>query len=132
MALQRIRLELARTPDFPEGSPDHGYDFMAPLTADGHIDAKAWKDVKDRCEVTRFWAGEFETGLLRHVGGGWRFDYAMKDDTDDEPFFKLDRHALTPSPSMIACSGHSAWSRLFRLRVSGAFAPCLRIWRLAR
>jgi hypothetical protein len=107
-------LELARTPDFPEGSPDHGYDFMAPLTADGHIDAKAWKDVKDRCEVTRFWAGEFETGLLRHVGGGWRFDYAMKDDTDDEPFFKLDRHALTPG-AYVSITEHDRVQRPFRV-----------------
>jgi hypothetical protein len=114
MALQRIRLELARTPDFPQGSPDHGYEFLAPLTGDGHIDAKAWKDVKDRCEVTRFWAGEFETGLLRHTGGGWRFDYAPKDDTDDEPFFKLDRHALTPG-SYVSITEHDGVQRPFRV-----------------
>ena len=28
MALKRIRLELARTADFPEGSPSHGYEFV--------------------------------------------------------------------------------------------------------
>lgn len=114
MALRQIRLELARTPDFPEGSPDHGYEFIAPLTADGHIDAKAWKDVKDRCEVTRFWAGEFESGLLRHVGGGWRFDYATKDDADDEPFFKLDRHALTPG-AYVSITEHDGVQRPFRV-----------------
>ena len=114
MALQRIRLELARTPDFPQGSPDHGYEFLAPLTADGHIDAKAWKDVKDRCEVTRFWAGEFETGLLRHVGGGWRFDYKAKDDSDDEPFFKLDRHALTQG-AYVSITEHDGVQRPFRV-----------------
>ena len=114
MALQQIRLELARTPDFPEGSPDRGYEFIAPLTPDGHIDAKAWKDVKDRCEVTRFWAGEFETGLLRHVGGGWRFDYAAQDDADDEPFFKLDRHALTPG-AYVSITEHDGVQRPFRV-----------------
>ena len=94
--LSFIRLELARTPEFPQGSPDHGYEFVAPLTADSHIDAEAWKDTKDRCEVTRFWGGELQNGRLRHVGKGWRFDYVDGDDSDDEPFFKLDRHALTP------------------------------------
>ena len=31
MSLKRVRLELARTPDFPAGSPSHGYEFVAPL-----------------------------------------------------------------------------------------------------
>jgi hypothetical protein len=28
--LNFIRLELARTPEFPQGSPDHRYEFVAP------------------------------------------------------------------------------------------------------
>jgi hypothetical protein len=96
MGLAQIRLELARTKEFPEGSPRHGYEFIAPLTKDSHIDAKAWKEFKDRCEVTRFWGEEEPAqGKLRHVGQGWRFDYDASDDADDEPFFKLDKHALT-------------------------------------
>ena len=35
MSLSKIRLELARDPDFPEGSREHGYEFTAPLGADG-------------------------------------------------------------------------------------------------
>jgi len=35
MALKRIRLELARTADFPEGSPSHGYEFVAALDPRG-------------------------------------------------------------------------------------------------
>jgi hypothetical protein len=70
--LNFIRLELARTPEFPQGSSDHRYEFVAPLTKDAHIDAAAWKEVKDRCEVTRVWgAEELQFGLLRHVGKGW-------------------------------------------------------------
>jgi hypothetical protein len=92
-----IRLELARTSEFPAGSPDRGYEFLAPLTAEGHMDLKAWPGVKDKCVVTRFWADEPEkNGRLRHVGQGWRFDYDPADDSDDEPFFKLDKHALVP------------------------------------
>lgn len=94
MSLMRIRLELARTPEFPEGSSLHGYEFVAPLSKDDHIDAEEWRAHKDSCEVVRFWGDEPEqTGKLRHVGQGWRFDYE-EGDADDEPFFKLDRHAL--------------------------------------
>ncbi len=114
MTLKRIRLELARTEEFPEGSPDRGYEFVAPLTADDHIDVTAWKSVKDRCEVTRFWAGEYETGRLRHTGGGWRFDYKSGDDTDDEPFFKLDRHPLTPG-AYVSITEHDRVQRPFRV-----------------
>ena len=95
--LSFIRLELARTPEFPQGSSDHAYEFTAPLTKDAHIDALAWKEVKDRCEVTRIWGdAPPQTGRLRHVGTGWRIDYDAADDKDDEPFFRLDRHVLTP------------------------------------
>lgn len=95
--LNFIRLELARTPEFPQGSSDHRYEFVAPLTTDAHIDAQAWKAVKDHCEVTRVWGSEApQFGFLRHVGKGWRFDYDEADNADDEPFFKLDRHPLAP------------------------------------
>lgn len=94
MSLMRIRLELARTPEFPEGSAGRGYEFVAPLSKDDHVDAEEWREHRDRCEVVRFWDDEpEETGKLRHVGRGWRFDYAEGSE-DDEPFFKLDRHAL--------------------------------------
>ena len=38
--LNRIRLELARTDGFPEGSNRHGYEFVAPLDGKGHIDPR--------------------------------------------------------------------------------------------
>ena len=83
MDLKRIRLELARTPEFPEGSSKHGYEFVAPLTKDNHIDADAWKKAKERCRVLRFWGDEeIENGQLRHVGQGWRFDYDQRSDSD--------------------------------------------------
>ena len=37
MPLKKIILELARTPEFPNGSSTHGYEFVAPLDADGMI-----------------------------------------------------------------------------------------------
>ena len=113
--LNFIRLELARTPEFPLGSPNHGYEFVAPLTKDSYIDAEAWKEVMGRCEVTRIWGSEaLQFGRLRHVGKGWRFDYDDKDDTDDEPFFKLDRHALTPG-AYVSITEHDGVQRPFKV-----------------
>jgi hypothetical protein len=42
--LKRIRLELARTPEHPEGSSKCGYEFIAPLDGHGHFDADAWSE----------------------------------------------------------------------------------------
>ena len=36
--LKRIRLELARSKEFPMGSANHGYEFVASLDSKGHID----------------------------------------------------------------------------------------------
>jgi hypothetical protein len=40
--LRRVRLLLARDHDFPNGSVERGYDFIAPLDAKGHIVPGAW------------------------------------------------------------------------------------------
>ena len=115
MGLKRIRIELARTPDFPDGSPKYGYEFIAPLTQDNHIDADAWKKVRDHCGVLRFWGTDRpERGLLRHVGNGWRFDYDPRDDTDDERVFKLDRHSLAPG-DYVSVTEHDGVQRPFRV-----------------
>ncbi|MCH8859096.1 MAG: hypothetical protein IID54_05885 [Proteobacteria bacterium] len=115
MALMRIRLELARTPTFPAGSSKHGYEFIAPLTKDDHIDAEAWRGLRKQCTVIRFWGDEpVETGLLRHVGRGWRFDYDEEDDADDEPFFKLDKHVMTPG-SYVSLTERDGEQNAFRI-----------------
>lgn len=115
MQLKRIRLELARTPEFPAGSSKYGYEFIAPLTQDNHLDANAWKAVKDHCGVLRFWGSDRpEHGMLRHVGSGWRFDYDRDDDADDEPFFKLDRHTLAPG-DYVSITEHDGVQRSFRV-----------------
>ncbi|MEQ1867033.1 MAG: hypothetical protein ABL996_20525 [Micropepsaceae bacterium] len=95
MTLFHVRLELARSKDFPDGSSLHGYEFTAPLDASGHLDASGWKANKAACTVRRFTRGEpDERGRLVHVGKGWHFDYDAKDTDDDEPVFKLDRHTI--------------------------------------
>lgn len=97
MTLSIVRLELARDVDFPEGSGLHGYEFVAPLTPEGHLDAEGWRANRSRCRVRRFWAGEDdEQGHLIHRRGGtWAFHYdVMGDPDEDEPGFKFDTHAF--------------------------------------
>jgi hypothetical protein len=112
---RRIRLELGRTAHFPVGSASHGYEFVAPLTADGHLAADAWRTAKDKCVVRRFWSGEPDIhGYLRHVGRGWRFDYQKDTRDDDEPLFNLDRHPLVPD-NYVSVTENDGIQRPFRV-----------------
>ena len=116
MTLRRIHLELARTDEFPEGSRDRGYDFVAPLDDNGHLHADEWRRERKRCRVRRFWAGEAdEHGLLVHKRGGqWAFDYNPNVDDDDEPGFKFDRHHFIPG-EYVSITEHDGVQRTFRV-----------------
>jgi hypothetical protein len=97
--LRRVRLELARDPEFPGGSMERGYDFIAPLDSKGHIDLAAWKEMKDRCRVRRFWAHEDEkVGHVVHQRGNvWAFHYDIHGDPEhNEPGFRFDSHPFVP------------------------------------
>lgn len=115
MPLKTIRLELARNPEFPEGSSAHGYEFVAPLDADGKLDMDEWKTSRDRCSVRRFWPGEDdEAGRLVHGRGGqWYFDYAPGEE-DDEPIFRFDRHRFTEG-EYVSITEHDGVQRAFRV-----------------
>ena len=120
MALNRVHLELARSPEHPQGSRQHGYDLVAPLDDDGHLQVEAWRRERERCRVRRFWAGEpDENGLLVHKRGGvggatWAFDYDPNSSDDDEPAFKLDRHRIVPG-EYISVTEHDGVRRTFRV-----------------
>ena len=97
--LRRVRLELARDHEFPHGSTDHGYDFIAPLNDHGHIDVDAWKALRERCRVRRFWGQEREeVGHIVHKHGReWAFHYDIHGDaTRDEAGFRFDSHSFVP------------------------------------
>lgn len=99
MSLSHIRLQLARDHDFPQGSTERGYEFTAPLLADGRIDEKEWRANIDRCRVRRFWVDELdEIGhLIRKPGGAWAFHYDMLGDADDdETGYRFGDHKFTP------------------------------------
>lgn len=96
---KRIRLNLARSKEFPLGSARHGYEFVAPLDENGHIDPDLWHQHRAHCRVRRFWEGEEdEVGKLVHKPGGpharWVFDYNDTAEYDDEAGYRFDSHAF--------------------------------------
>jgi hypothetical protein len=99
---KRIRLHLARSKEFPSGSPHHGYELIAPLDAKGHIDAKLWESHRANCGVRRFWEGEDDrVGHLVHKPGGseharWVLDYDPKRLDDDETGYRFGAHPFLP------------------------------------
>ncbi len=115
MALKTIRLELARTKGFPNGSAKHGYEFTAPLDATGHLDPGGWKEFKQACTVRRFWGDQpDEHGTLVHRNDGkWVFSYEPGED-DDEPIFRLDRHAFV-NGEYVSITEHDGSTHPFRV-----------------
>ena len=62
MSFNKIRLELARDHDFPDGSRERGYEFTAPLADNGRISENDWKANRARCRVRRFERSLGESG----------------------------------------------------------------------
>ena len=115
MALRKVKLELARDTEFPDGSAERGYEFYAPLTAEGHLDREESHTCADQCTVHRFWLGEGdERGHLIHRGSGWAFHYEDVDADPDEPLFKLDRHTIIPG-EYLSVTEHDGVLRTFRV-----------------
>ena len=97
--LKRIRLNLARSKQFPAGSARHGYEFVAPLDAADHIDVELWRKHREHCGVKRIWGDEEEVGRLVHKAGGseharWVFDYDESAEDDDEAGYRFGAHAF--------------------------------------
>jgi len=117
MSLMKIRLELARDQDFPEGSADRGYEFVAPLGADRRIDEPEWKANRDRCRVRRFWSGKpDEVGhLIRKPGGSWAFHYdLLGDPDDDESGYRFGDHTFKRG-EYVSIKEHDDVVRTFRV-----------------
>jgi hypothetical protein len=125
MALKRVRLELARNAQFPEGSSEHGYELVAPLTEDGHLDLEGWKQHRNSCTVRRFWAGGEDAygQLVHHAGGRWAFRYQSLAADDEEPIFRLDRHSFLVG-EYVSITENDGVQRTFRVASVGpAGAP---------
>src|SRR5690349_5051392 len=88
--LRHVKLLLAREKAHPHGERDEGYDLLAPLDADGRLDARQWETHQASCRVRRFGGSEGERigRLRRKPGGQWYFDY-VEGERDDEIGFHL-------------------------------------------
>ncbi len=89
-----VRLEMGRTPEFPEGSASRSYFLRLPLNERGMVDSVALAQNPAMATVRRFWPNEpDEKGYVVRKGKGWAFSYAMGED-DDEELFHLESHPL--------------------------------------
>jgi hypothetical protein len=99
-ALKHVRLELARSQEFPAGSARHGYDLVAPLDENGRIDPELWRRHRTECRVRRFWDEEQDAiGLLVHRPGGaeharWTFDYGAGANEDEDAGYRFGAHTF--------------------------------------
>ncbi|HEX7761203.1 MAG TPA: hypothetical protein VF459_16975 [Caulobacteraceae bacterium] len=76
-SFRRIDLTLAREPGHPVGDTSHGFTLVAPLDAEGALDADAWREHRAACRVVRRHDNEVDAvGQLEHGPGGlWSFRY---------------------------------------------------------
>ena len=83
---RRIRLELAREPDHPEGDRSVAYIIVAPLDRNDRIDPELWHKHREACRIARFRPGQDDDHghLVHRQGGGWAFHYEK---TPDETGF---------------------------------------------
>ena len=89
-----VRLELARTPGFPEGSASRAFILRVPLDREGLIDETSLAKAPAMATVRRFWPNEpDQTGHIIRNRNGWTFSYALGE-ADDEKLFHLESHPL--------------------------------------
>lgn len=128
MPLQRIRLELARDREFPEGSREHGYDLIVPLDKAGHVSVAGWKANRDLCRVRRFWG--HEVPLIGHIvhkpggtGGNWAFHYDIRrgeGHVNDEPGFHFETHVFRTG-EYVSIKEQDGALRTFRIQAVADF-----------
>jgi hypothetical protein len=89
-----VRLELGRTPEFPEGSASRAYILRLPLNDFALIDGNILAQNPAMATVRRFWPNEADQrGYVFRRGNGWAFSYALRED-DDESSYHLEAHPL--------------------------------------
>jgi hypothetical protein len=94
MTWKIIRLELARTPDFPDGSPAHAYVLRLPIDDNGMLERRILHHPDESPVVRRFWPDEADrAGVIISKGRGWVFSYAPGE-SDDEALFHLEDHSI--------------------------------------
>jgi hypothetical protein len=96
MAWKTVRLELARAPEFPNGSASRAYLLHLPLDAEGLIEEEAVRRAPALATVRRHWPNERDrSGHVIRRRRGWAFSYAVGADGDEE-LFHLETRPLKP------------------------------------
>lgn len=96
MRWKTIRLELARSPRFPNGSASRAYLLHLPLEDDGLVNEEAVRRSPALATVRRHWPNERDrAGYVIRKKNGWAFSYAIGEE-DDEELFHLESHPLLP------------------------------------
>jgi hypothetical protein len=94
MTWKSIRLELARTQEFPQGSASRAYLLHLPLDEDGLIDEPTLQRTPARATVHRFWPNERDmAGYVIRTPRGWALSYRPGEE-DDESVFHLETHPI--------------------------------------
>ena len=94
MQWKQIRLELARTKDFPMGSASRAYLVQLPVNDDGMIDEEGLKATPQRARIRRHWPNEPDmSGYVIRTPKGWAFSYRVGEE-DDENIYHLENHAM--------------------------------------
>lgn len=94
MSWKVIRLELARTPEYPDGSSAHAFVLRLPVDDNGMLEQRILRNPDQRPTVRRFWPGEPEReGVVVPKGRGWVFSYEPGE-SDDEALFHLENHPV--------------------------------------
>ncbi len=112
--MRTVRLELARSHDFPEGSDKCGYEFHIPLTAEGKLDREGLHEHRDEATFHRFWGGDDdERGHVRHGHRGWVLAFG-RNGGGDETIFKGDQHRFVTG-EYVSIEEHDGRTRTFRV-----------------
>ena len=94
MDWKSIRLELARTREYPEGSASRAYLLRLPLREDGLIDEQALGAAPELATIHRFWPNERDmSGYVVRTPRGWAMSYEPGEE-DDERIFHLETHPI--------------------------------------
>ena len=111
----RVRLELARSHEFPEGSTRHGYVLVLPLDSDGRLDEELFHKAPELCTLHRFWEGEGDAlgRLKRERGGNWMIVYDPGGPAE-EPIHHFARHRFVAG-EYLSTRDHNGTEHVFRV-----------------
>jgi hypothetical protein len=94
MNWKTVRLELARTRDFPKGSASRAYLLRLPLDDSGAIDARAIGCEPAHATVRRFWPNERDrSGRIVATADGWAVRYDPGD-AEGDGVYRLETEAV--------------------------------------